>query len=89
MRFRKRPIEIEAVLWDGENRSDIVQFFEPQDWRRAVPTATFLERNRLQIQTLEGPAIANPGDWIIRGTAGEIYPCKPHIFEAVYEKVDE
>jgi len=39
------------------------------------------------IQTLEGTMQASPGDWIIRGVAGEFYPCKPDIFEATYEAV--
>lgn len=39
----------------------------------------------LAIQTLEGQMVARPGDWIIKGVKGEIYPCKPDIFEATYE----
>lgn len=41
----------------------------------------------LQIKTLEGLMAAQPGDYIIRGVVGEIYPCKPDIFEATYEMV--
>lgn len=41
------------------------------------------------IQTLEGPLHASPGDWIIRGVRGELYPCKPDVFERTYEPVDE
>lgn len=37
------------------------------------------------IHTLEGNVLASPSDWIIRGVAGEFYPCKPEIFEATYE----
>lgn len=41
------------------------------------------------IETLEGTMRADPGDWIITGVKGEVYPCKPDIFEATYEPVDE
>lgn len=44
---------------------------------------------RFQIETLEGPHIVSDGDWIIRGIKGELYPCKPDIFEATYEPVGE
>jgi hypothetical protein len=43
----------------------------------------------LMVQTLEGDMRADPGDWIIRGVAGELYPCKPDIFDATYEPVNE
>ena len=41
------------------------------------------------IDTLEGKHVVSPGDWIIRGVAGEFYPCKPDIFEKTYEKVEQ
>lgn len=44
---------------------------------------------RLIVSTLEGLHWAEPGDWIIRGVQGEFYPCKPDIFEATYEAVDD
>lgn len=43
----------------------------------------------IEIETLEGTMRADPGDWIITGVKGETYPCKPDIFEATYEPVDE
>ncbi len=42
----------------------------------------------MEIETLEGVMKANKGDWIIRGVKGELYPCKPDIFEMTYEKAD-
>jgi len=45
-------------------------------------------QERVEIVTLEGTMVANPGDWIITGVKGERYPCKPDIFEATYEPVD-
>lgn len=47
------------------------------------------EDGDLIIFTLEGQLLASPGDYIIRGVKGELYPCKPDIFDATYEKVDE
>ena len=43
----------------------------------------------MEIETLEGVMKANKGDWIIRGVKGELYPCKPEVFEMTYEKVKE
>jgi len=42
----------------------------------------------LEIETLEGTMKANKGDWIIKGVKGELYPCKPDVFEMTYEQVD-
>jgi len=61
MKFRKKPIVIEAYQTD-------------------VP---------VEIHTLEGTMLARPGDWIITGIKGELYPCKPDIFEATYEPVED
>ncbi len=86
-RFRKRPITIEAIQWRGDNLLEIQQWGAPAT-RLAAST------DALIIGTLEdGPNneaihVATVGDWIIRGVAGEYYPCKPDIFEASYEQVD-
>jgi hypothetical protein len=75
VKFRKKPVVIEAVQWfkDGDHQ--------------AVRKGRY--SNRDLIDTLGGEMQVNPGDWIITGIAGEIYPCKPDIFEATYEKVEE
>ena len=44
---------------------------------------------RRSVPTLEGDHIASPGDWIIRGVKGELYPCKPDIFAMTYDPVNE
>ena len=96
-RFRKKPVEIEAVQWDGTagGATPII------DWvLGAGGTATYQcsdpERcathdgdcpHSIAISTLEGTATASLRDWVIRGVAGEFYPCKPDIFEATYEEV--
>jgi hypothetical protein len=85
-RFRKKPVVIEAVRW--ENRKIVcppgpVWLAEAEE-RGVVQLAGDV----LHIETLEGTMQAQPGDWIIRGVKGELYPCKPDIFEATYEPAD-
>lgn len=81
MRYKKKPIIVDAKQWTGDNLEEINQFF---GGNFKVGKARFL-----MIQTLEGLMMAAPRDWIIRGIAGEVYPCKPDIFEATYEEVDD
>lgn len=79
MRFRKKPVVIEARQLTPRSLADI------KAW---VPNS----RERigcLVIPTLEGDHLAESGDWIICGVKGEFYPCKPDIFEATYEPADE
>lgn len=82
MKFRKKPIEIEARQWDGSKNSatKLLRWMIPD----IEPEA---EASELTIQTLEGKMHVSPGDWVIRGVKGEFYPCKPDIFEATYEEV--
>lgn len=83
--YRKKPIVIEAVQYDGDNEFDI------KDWAQGVITSPFTYGKNppnLEIKTLEGTMIANVGDWIIKGVKGEFYPCKPDIFEATYEPLE-
>lgn len=80
MKFRKKPVVIEAVQWNGKNIADI----DKQNPSRQYSYGT---DGNLEIYTLEGTMIAKPGDWIIWGVKGEMYPCKPNIFEATYEPV--
>lgn len=83
--YRKKPVVIEAVQFDGSSSSasaiDIWmttgEYREPQVRTRDLRT--------INITTLEGVMRAEPGDWIIKGVVGEFYPCKPSIFEQTYE----
>lgn len=81
MRFRKKPVEIEAFQWaPGLTLADL------PDW--AIKHMVYsLSGGGLLIKTLEGDMRADRGDWIIRGVKGEVYPCKPDIFHATYEAV--
>jgi hypothetical protein len=80
-KFRKRPVEIEAWQWDGHSTSP-----QRPEWLRdnGRVRASHSEET-LYIRTLEGEMMASKGDWIIRGVKGEIYPCKPDVFESTYD----
>ncbi len=85
-RWRKKPIVIEAMNWDGtpEVASDII------DWvlGEGGKAVEFGRPVCIAIRTLEGAMHALPGDYVIRGVKGEFYPCKPDIFGATYEEAD-
>lgn len=80
-RFRKRPVEIEAMQFGGSLGS----YLDICDWMGEAKKGTRYDDPHMVIPTLEGDHRANPGDWIIKGVAGEFYPCKPDIFERTYE----
>jgi hypothetical protein len=79
VKFRKKPLVVEAVQWKKDPK-----IFIGVDKHGVEYTVT-----ECCIQTLEGPLRVSPGDWIITGIKGEKYPCKPDIFAATYEPVDE
>ena len=81
--FVKKPVEIRAVQWTGDNLREIVDFV-------GVKNLVWNGRRgdvNLSIHTLEGNLHIEVGDWIICGVKGEFYPCKPDIFEETYELV--
>jgi hypothetical protein len=81
-KFRKKPVVIESIQWNGKNFSEVYRFC-PQ----AQPYLA-TRNDELWITTLEGGHIASVGDWIIKEVNNEFYPCKPDIFEKTYEPVD-
>jgi len=81
MKFRKKPVVIEAELYDGSKESIANVLRLGKDSGRAIG----LLPDCLTIKTLESTHKANVGDWIIKGVQGELYPCKPDIFERTYE----
>jgi len=83
-KFRKRPVVIEAMQFDGHNYPEVVSWIESHAGHPEMaysPAGTL----SMMIPTLEGDHRANPGDWIIRGVRGEFYPCKDEIFRMTYE----
>jgi hypothetical protein len=92
--FQKKPVIVEAIQFTGHNHREVGRFMGcdcgyrkpvaedcPYDHSKAGPKCIF-------IRTLEGDHRADPGDWVIKGIKGELYPCKPDIFEATYEEVE-
>ncbi len=86
MRFRKKPVIIHAVRWDGLEET-IIEIMKMPRADKALALRS--EQDCLFIPTLEGLMRAEAGDWILCGVKGELYPCKPDIFEATYERIGE
>jgi hypothetical protein len=87
-KFRKKPIVIEAVQFIGDNWDEILEFLGYSDPSDAADQVAYRD-GVLFISTLEGTMKALSNDWIIRGVAFELYPCKPDIFTATYERVED
>ncbi len=85
MKFRKKPVEIEAVQWTG-NIKEMTVFMKVSHVDCVSEEGN---RGALLIDTLEGQMTANQGDWIIKGVNGELYPCKPDIFDLTYEEYNK
>jgi hypothetical protein len=80
VKYRKKPVVVEAIQYNGENKVETQLFMN-----------MYLDEvyKRLRIPTYEGYVFASVGDYIIKGVKGEFYPCKPDIFEKTYEMVGE
>jgi hypothetical protein len=97
MKFRKKPVVIEAFQMTKERRASNTDWpsWLNQAWQlergtegSLFPTEAGTRDGTLSIGTLEGNLLVSWNDWIIKGAFGEIYPCKPDIFTATYEQVD-
>jgi len=95
-KYRKKPVVIEAFQMTRQHRTDNSDWpawlHEAWNEHYSNPGALFPSdypnsdgMDKLRIQTLEGPLVVDWDDWIIQGVKGEIYPCKPDIFELTYE----
>lgn len=78
MKYRKKPVEVEAIQYTGKNLPEIINF---------VGRSLRVRGNLVVIFTLEGEMIVSELDYVIKGVNGEFYPCKPDIFEKTYERV--
>jgi len=96
---RKKPVVIEFIRWNGKgDESGMGLLFKllgdgelphaPDDPHIHAGFGYTPTDGRVTIPTLEGTMTANPGDYIIKGVAGELYPCKPEIFAATYEEIE-
>ena len=101
MKFRKKPVIVEAVQLTWNTWSEIREHADVGSLIDGRPQGCYVDlegkateslcdtsRIGLHIPSLEGLMLAVQGDWIIKGVKGELYLCKPHIFEATYEKVE-
>lgn len=95
MKYRKKPVVIEAIQWNGQNHREMFDFLtnyeKTNEYMSASGENFYIDHEKVSggliIKTLEGEHIAAIGDYIIKGVKGEFYPCKPDIFEQTYEKV--
>ncbi|MFB5623347.1 MAG: hypothetical protein ACE5RP_00300 [Nitrosopumilus sp.] len=86
-KFKKKPVVIEAIQWNGNNNEEVVDFI---GWDNL--NAEFKENEsdvNFSISTLKGDMKVSMGDWVIKGIKGEFYTCKPEIFEETYELVED
>lgn len=87
-KYRKLPVEIEAFKWTGDKDQE-----EDPEWAiDGIVDGTIVivgsgQAVCLEIKTPSGVMKANSGDYVIKGVKGELYPCKPDVFEMTYEKV--
>lgn len=90
MKATKKPVTIECFKYDGDLKNSNGEYYVPEWAVEAEKNGTifFKDQGEMYIKTLEGDHHASVGDYIIRGVNGELYPCKPDIFEKTYDVVD-
>lgn len=89
--YRKLPIEIQAIHYDGTNQAEVVEFMQDSSLASGSLLDDFPEaedRESLYVETLEGIFHISKDDFVIKGVQGEFYPCKPDIFWKTYELVE-
>lgn len=84
--FRKKPVKIEGVLWDGENIEECKEFLG-DSFIGARTERHIGGRRYLTIETLHGEAIVEKGDYILKSVMGDFYPCEKNVLENTYEEV--
>ena len=84
-KYVKKPLVVEALKWNGNNRSEVFDFCSLSHVTYEYGSST----PKLVIQTLEGPMTASVGDYIIKGIKNEFYACKPDVFKLTYDSVEE
>lgn len=84
MKYRKKPVVVEAVQYHAPNIGAVMDFIKDD-----IHLVFNHKTNSYFIPTLEGNMEITDGDYIIKGLQGEFYPCKPDIFAETYEKTEE
>lgn len=92
-KYKKKPIVVEAIRWTGSNLEEIRNFVGSDLIEECVELFDIKRTLKkmlvdIAIETPEGTMRVDYGDYIIKGVQGELYPCKPDIFEQVYEEID-
>lgn len=96
-KYRKKPVVVEAFQYDGDLKGSdgkyyvpdwVVRAFENEELYYQLPVSPLHPPTELYVKTLEGDMHVSVNDYIIKGVNGELYSCKPDIFEKTYEKVD-
>lgn len=90
MQYRKKPVIIEATQWFPKVEIEGVELYKPPPaviGGKGHGQQVFQQDSYHAIHTLEGWMRLSPGDWVITGVKGELYPCHPDIFEQTYEKI--
>ena len=87
-KYTKKPVTIEAIIWDGANETEIMEFVGVHCCVTTQHTINGTVTN-LIINTLEGDHYASVGDYIVKGIKGEFYPVKPDIMKLTYDEVTE
>ena len=92
-KYRRKPIILEAVRWTEDNTDEVLDFgqgkIKYKRYKYCPNGRDIVYGEELHIETLEGTLIASKGDYIIKEIRGEFYPCKPDVFEKIYEEVRE
>ncbi len=79
MKYRKKPLVIDAIQWNGKNIDEVKKFMEHTSFG-------YGGNQCITMRTIEGTKNAMPGDWLVKGTEGEIYPVGVNVFDKIYEK---
>lgn len=95
-KFRKKPVVIDAVQLTKAGIYEAYSFiYGPPNLSSHIASDKWADyeeivsKEGIKIKTLEGEMTASLNDWIIKGVNGELYPCKPDIFEKTYERVED
>lgn len=97
MRYKKKPVVIDALQWTGKNHTQMYNFLTNYTLTDKYMTSSgdnfYIDHSKVEggliIKTLEGEHLASIGDYIIKGIKGEYYPCKEDIFNQTYELVND
>lgn len=89
MKYRKKPVEIEAVQFTGDNFEEVLAFTGSVARKESAACHDDGPPFWIRIDTLEGSMVAGRDDYVIRGVQGEFYPCRADIFEQTYEAVED